>query len=258
MISTTDLTAVQLLQLDALLADTTPGGGCYRPPVARDVEALRELAEAGLALYVEDIGPTYEITDAGREIVIEHAMYAAEGVEFVQHAGDDELRATIEYLKAELPQLGDLLRERAMADIEVCQDELDRRADGSSEGTGRHRLVPVDDRPTAALPRVEDDTAPLPFTGTLPGLPVVVERAQHDVPDHESAMRILAALKATPSPAELAELAAVSTAGWQALEADLGDESRWWHRRVAPHAAVLVAVAVTAIVTFGFTWLVIA
>jgi len=253
MISTTDLTGAQLDQLDALLADTTPGGGLYRPPVARDIEVLEDLECGGLARWTPDCG--YEITDDGRDVVISRAKDAAGTEDFIRFATDAELLNSIWALKTEAPVLGDELRERALADLEACQDELDRRAEGRSESTGRHRVVPADDRPTAAIPRVEE-TAPLPFTGTLPGLPIV-ERAQPDEPDHESAMRLLAALKATPTAEELAELAAVSTAGWQALAADLGDEPSWWHRHVTQHAAVLVAVAVTAVATWSVAWLVI-
>jgi hypothetical protein len=261
MISTQHPTAEQLTQLEALLADTTAGGGLYRPSVARDVEVLQQLVQAGLALYVEDIGPTYEITDTGREIVIEHAMYAAEGAEFVAYAGDDELQATIEHLKAELPQLGDTLRQRAMADIEICQDELDRRAEvgiaveGRSESSGRHQRVEPDDRPTETIDRVELPTEPLPVIGTLPSIPVA-----EILTDRDGAERLLAAIQDTPSPDDVAEyLAAPHTADeWAALAADLGDDEGWLRRNLTPRRVIALSVIASIVVTWFVAWLVMA
>lgn len=248
MISTTDLTAAQLLQLDALLAETTTGCVHYRPPVVRDVDVLQDLECAELVRWTHDCG--YEITDAGREIVIEHAMYAAEGAEFVQCAGDDELQATIEHLKAELPRLGDLLRQRAMADIEICQDELDDRAHRRTEGTGRHRVVPGDDRPTEVLPAAVEQTVIGSSSGTLDNLPCD--------PDGQATVRLIAAIRATPTPDELAELAAIHAAGWQALEADLGDERPWWRRNLTPRRVLALSVIASIVVTWFVAWLVMA
>ena len=250
MISTEDLTAVQLEQLDALLADTTPGGGVYRPPVATDYEALRELAEDGLVDRVDDVefGYHYEITEAGREIVIGRAMDAADSEAFVRYATPYELRESIRRLKAVFNDLTDpALRERTLVDIEACQDRLEELVDGRSESTGRHRVVPADDRPTETIAAV----------GTLPDLPVV-ERTQPDEPDQQSAMLLLAALKATPTAEELAQLAAVSTAGWQALEADLADERSWLRRRLRPHRVFILFIVATVVSTWFVAWLVMA
>ena len=250
MISTEDLTAVQLEQLDALLADTTPGGGVYRPPVATDYEALRELAEDGLVDRVDDVefGYHYEITEAGREIVVGRAMDAADSEAFVRYATSYELRESIRRLKAVFNDLTDpALRERTLADIEACQDRLEELVDGKSESTGRHRVVPADDRPTKMIAAV----------GKLPGLPVV-ERTQPDVPDQESAMRMLAALKATPSPPELAEVAAATTAGWDALAADLGDQRGWLRRNLTPPRVLVLSVLTAVVGTWFVAWLVMA
>src|SRR3954451_12861455 len=77
MISTTDLTGTQLVQLEALLADTTLGGSRYRPLAARDIEIMQDLecAEPELGRWTADCG--YEVTDAGRAAVVGHAMDAA-------------------------------------------------------------------------------------------------------------------------------------------------------------------------------------
>lgn len=209
-----NLTSVHLLQLEALLADTTPGGGLYRPPVARDVWVLRDLEHAHLCRFTVDCG--YEITDAGREVVVDHAMAVA------------------------------------AADL----------ADGVSESTGRHRFVPPDDRPTGVLPRVQQQTPVddgfAPSSGTLPGLPVVESDGIPADPDPDATIRLIAAIRATPDPEELAEMAAAQTetAGWDALAADLGDQRSWLRRKLRPHRAVVLAVVVSVVVTWGIAWLV--
>jgi hypothetical protein len=249
MISTAHLKADQLTQLEALLADTTPGGGVYRPGVARDVGILWELGQAGLARYVEDVNfETYEITDAGRAIVVDRAMDAASSQAFVSYASNYELRQAIERLKAEAEQLDDDFREYALIDIEACQDELERRAESRSESTGRHRVVPGDDRPTEVLPAAVEQTAIGSSSGTLDGLPCD--------PDGQATVRLIAAIRATPTPDELAELAAIHTAGWQALEADLADERSWWRRNLTPRRVLALSVIASIVGTWFVAWLV--
>jgi hypothetical protein len=141
---TTHLTADQLEQLAALLADTTAGAGVYRPPVARDVEVLRDLEHAGLSRFTVDCG--YEITDAGRAVVVDHVKDIADAQAFVMYAPDEDLRRVDRRAEARSRPLLDGdgnadLRERVLADIEACQNELDRRAD--AEGRVRdHRPSP--------------------------------------------------------------------------------------------------------------------
>lgn len=258
MISTTDLTGYQLLQLDALLADTTPGGGVYRPPVAVDDEALRELVDAGLAYRLQDVlFDHYEVTDAGRAIVVERARDAADTEVFALYATDDELRAAIEALKVVFNDLTDpLLRERALLDIEACQNALDDRADraeGRSESTGRHRLVPVDDRPTEVLPPVQEQTAPMAIAGTLPGVPVT------EVLAREYGEKLLAAIKdETTTDDVFDELVAEQTAEWDALEADLGDERGWLRRNLTPRRKFVLSIVAAVVVTWFAAWLVMA
>lgn len=202
---TTHLTVDQLAQLEALLADTTSGGGVYRPPVGRDVWVLRDLEHANLCRFTVDCG--YEITEAGRVAVVDHAMEAAES-------------------------------------------EL---AEGRSESTGRHHLVPADDRPTEVIPAVEQ-TVIGSSSGTLTGLPVVDGPCD---PDKDATVRLIAAIRATPSPAELAEMAAINTAGWDALEADLGDDDRsWLRRKLRPHRVLILSIVATVVVTWFVAWLV--
>lgn len=264
MISTTDLTGTQLVQLEALLADTTPGGGVFRPPVAVDDEALRVLVDAGLAYRLQDVlFDHYEVTDAGRAIVVERARDAADTEVFALYATDDELRAAIEALKVVFNDLTDpLLRDRALLDIEACQnalDDRDDRAEGRSASTGRHRLVPVDDRPTQVIPPVQEQTAPM---ATLPGVPVIL-REQPDHLDPDSAERMWAALKGNDTGQDVYdELAAETTDEWAALEADLADESSWWQRNVTdrlnPRRKFVLAIVATVVVTWFAAWLVMA
>jgi len=249
---TTHLTAEHLAQLDALLADTTPGGGVYRPPVARDINLLSVLADRGLVLYTSDCG--YEITDDGRAIVMDRAVDAANTHVFVLYATDDELHAAIGALKVAADTADDVVRDRALTDIEACQDELDRRdADGQSESTGRHRAVPPDDRPTETIARVELPTEQLPFVGTLPAIPVT-----KILDDREGAERLLAAIQDTPSPDDVAEyLAEPHTADeWAALAADLGDEPGWWNRSIVPGGVLIVSVFAAVVITWFAAWLV--
>jgi len=263
MISTTHLTGDQLAQLDALLADTTPGGGTYRPPVARDPEVMQQLEQAGLVRYVEDISyETYEVTDAGRALVIDRAIDAAHTQVFVLYADDDELRAAIENFKLEAARYLDSegnthLRERVLADIEACQDELDRRdADGPSESTGRHRAVPADDRPTETIARVELPTEQLPSVGTLPGLPVV-ESVPLDVVSPDYGEKLWAAIKGADTGEDVYdEFVAETTGEWAALEADLGDDRSWLHRNLTPRRVLALSIVVTVVLTWFAAWLV--
>lgn len=257
MISTTDLTAYQLEQLAALLADTTPGGGVYRPPVARDEDVLRQFEDAGLARVslvrgFEDIGyENWEITDAGKAVVVDRAMDAADTEAFLRYASRHELRETIRRLKDVFPTLvEDHLRERTLLDIEACQDRLDDLAEGQSEGTGRHRLVPVDDRPTEVLPAAVEQTAIEKVSGTLPGLPVVA--VQPDVLGSEYYGRLRAAIIATPTEAEIAEINATQAA----LEADLGDDVGWWNRSIVPGGVLVVSLLAAVAITWFAAWLV--
>jgi hypothetical protein len=252
---TTHLTAAQLEQLDALLADTTPGGGHYRPPVQRDIEVLRDLEHAGLSRFTVDCG--YEITDAGRAVVIDRAMDAADTEAFLRYASNFELRESIRKLKAVVDEYADdpELRERTLRDIEACQDVLDSRTEGRSETSGRHRLVEVDDRPTETLPAVVEQTAFESSSGTLPGLPVV--EPDYEVPDQESAERLLAAIKGADTGEDVYdELAAETTGQWQALQADLGDDRSWWRRTLRPHRVLILSVVAAVVITWGVAWLV--
>lgn len=256
MISTQHLTADQLAQLDALLADTTPGGGLYRPPVARDVWILRDLEHAHLCRFTVDCG--YEITDTGRAAVVERAIDAANTQVFALYATDDELHAAIGALKVAAETADEVVRERALTDIEACQDELDRRdAEDRSESTGRHRVVPADDRPTEVLPAAVEQTIIGSSSGTLTGLPVVESDGTPCDPDEQATIRLLAAIRATPSPDELAEIAAINTAGWDALEADLGDDDRsWLRRKLRPHRVLILSIVAAVVVTWFVAWLV--
>jgi len=277
-VTATTLTADQLEQLEALLADTTPGGGAYRPPVARDDNLLGALTYFGLATYTSDCG--YEITDAGKAAVVNRAMDAADTEAFLRYASKYELAETIRRLKAVVPTLvEDEQRERTLQDIEACQDRLDELAATRacwapgdqehdhemcndvvaeraerSESTGRHRLVPVDDRPTEVLPAVVEQAEFEPSSGTLPGLPVVESDGTPCDPDEQATIRLIAAIRATPSPAELAEVAAAQEAGWEALEADLGDERGWWRRNLRPHRVLILSIVATVVVTWGVAW----
>jgi DNA-binding PadR family transcriptional regulator len=255
MISTTDLTGTQLEQLEALLADTTPGGGVYRPPVGRDTGVLHDLEATGLVRWTKDCG--YEITDAGRAEVVDRAMDAAASEAFVRCASKHELRESIERLKAVFNDLTNVeLRERTLTDIEACQDRLDDLAEGQSETTGRHRLVPVDDRPTQVIPPVQEQTAPMAIAGTLPGVPVI-RREQPDHLDLESAERLFAAIKdADTSDDVFDELAAEQTAEWAALENDLGDDRSWWRRKLTPARVLVLSVVTAVVVTWTAAWLV--
>ncbi|RSD21966.1 hypothetical protein [Amycolatopsis eburnea] len=247
---TTDLTADQLEQLAALLADTTPGAASYRPPVARDIEILRGLETAGLSRWTPDCG--YEITAAGRDVVKEHAWDAADGEAFLREAPSAQLRKTIRDLRAFFHGSTDpVLRERALVDVEAIQDELDARAD--SESTGRHRAVPADDRPTEAIDRVELPTEPMPLSGTLPGLPV----AEVVSPDYGE--KLLAAIQDTPGPDDVAEFLAEqhTAAEWAELEADLGDDDSRWGPPVVPGSVLAVSVVAAIVVTWFAAWLVI-
>lgn len=263
MISTTHLTAAQLEQLEALLADTTPGGGPYRPPVVRDVEVLQDLECMGLAVYVEDVSyENYAATDAGRAVVVGRAQELAESEAFLMYASDDELRAAIAALKVEAARYLDSdgnghLRERVLLDIEACQDALDNSVESPmeeltaasghrSESTGRHHVVPADDRPTTVLPSV----------GTLPGLPIVEPH-----PDQESAERLIAAIKGADTGQDIYdELLAETTGEWAELEAELADESSWWQRTVAdrltPRRTLVLAVVTAVVLTWFVAWLV--
>lgn len=256
MIATTHLKAEQLEQLEALLADTTAGAGRYRPPVARNIGILWDLGRAGLTRYVEDVNfETYEILDAGKAIVVGRAMDAAAREAFLRCASRHELRETIASLKAVFndDQVDPALREQTLADIEACQDRLDELADGQSESTGRHRVIPADDRPTQILPPVQEQTAPMPSTSTLPGI-AVVEREQPDEPDQDSAERLLAAIKGADTGDDVYD---EQTAEWAALEADLGEERSWRRRRPFPwYVPVLIATVSTAIGTWSLAWLV--
>jgi len=248
MISTVHLTGDQLAQLEALLADTTPGGGVYRPPVARDVWVLRDLEHANLCRFTVDCG--YEITDAGRAAVVDRAIDAAHTQVFVLYADDDELRAAIENFKLEAARYLDSegnthLRERVLADIEACQDELDRRdAEAEAAHYGRHHQVPADDRPTQTMASV----------GTLPGLPVV-EPTEVLAPDYGE--KLLAAIKDGTTPDDVFdELAAEQTAEWAALEAELRDDRSWLRRNLRPHRVLILSIIATGVVTWFVAWLV--
>lgn len=239
------LTADQVAQLDALLADTTPGGGVYRPPVAQNIEILGALAHAGLVMYTADCG--YEITDAGCGIVVDRARYAADTEDFLRYADEAHLRKAIRKLKVVFNDLTDVEeRQQTLVDIEACQDALDELADGQSESTGRHREVPADDRPTQVLPT----------TGT-PGLPVVESVLGPD-PDEEATVRLIAAIRATPTDDEMAALADINTASWAALAADLAAEPGRWRRRFTPARVLVLSIVTTVVVTWGVAWLVMA
>ncbi|MFB9687667.1 hypothetical protein [Amycolatopsis plumensis] len=252
---TTHLTAVQLEQLEALLADTTPGGVAYRPPVARDESTLTNLEGLGLVRWTEDCG--FEITDAGREAVVERVRDAADAEAFLFDADADLLQDTIEKLKAAFPTLPAELRDRALMDIEVCQDVLDsRRAaaeDQTAESTGRHRAVPADDRPTETIARVDLPTEPLALGGTLPEIPVA-----KILTDREGAERLLAAIEDMPSPDDVAEyLAEPHTADeWADLEADLADEPGWLRRNLTPPRVLALSVLAAVVSTWFVAWLV--
>lgn len=290
MISTTDLTGTQLEQLEALLADCTLGGGVYRPPVATDREVLLELVEAELVRNLSDgvFSDVYELTGAGKAIVVDRAMDAAASEAFVRCASKHELRESIERLKAVFNDLTNVeLRERTLMDIEACQNRLDDLAEGQSESTGRHRLVPVDDRPTQVIPPVQDaepmsdreadalafilsglaeveqpsestepvqeQTAPMAIAGTLPGVPVV------DVLAPEYGEKLLAAIKGELTDDDVFdELVAEQTAEWDALESDLGAEPGWWNRSIVPGGVLVVSVLAAVAVTWFAAWLVMA
>ncbi|WP_086848352.1 hypothetical protein [Amycolatopsis kentuckyensis] len=249
---TADLTAEHLAQLEALLADTTPGGGLYRPPVARDINLLGVLSGAGLAVYTSDCG--YEITDAGRAIVVDRAVDAAHTHVFVLYATDDELHAAISALKVTADTDDTVLRHRALTDLEACQDELDRRVavaelaqrgERRSESTGRHHLVEVDERPTAVIPQVQEQTAPMALTGVL------------DVPDKDAAERLLAAIKGSDTGQDVYDgFIAETTGGWDALEADLGDDRSWLRRNLTPRRKFVLTIVVTVVATWFAAWLV--
>ncbi|MEV4052990.1 hypothetical protein AB0J55_17540 [Amycolatopsis sp. NPDC049688] len=247
MISTTELTGVQLEQLEALLADTTPGGGSYRPPVAHNPEIVAQLVDAGLVhQYTDTLFDTYEVTVAGRQVVQDHAMDEAGGEAFLREADPAQLRETIRKLKAVFNDLTDpVLRERTLTDIETVQDALDARTEEQCESTGRHRAVPVDDRPTEVLARVEERTVPMVRTGVL------------DVPDQDSAERLLAAIRGSDTGADVYdEFVAEQTAAWDALEADLADERNWLRRNLTPRRKLVLTVVATVVVTWFAAWLV--
>jgi hypothetical protein len=261
MISITDLTGTQLVQLEALLADTTLGGGVYRPPVATDREVLLELVEAELVRNLSDgvFSDVYELTGAGKAIVVDRAMDAADSEAFLRYASSYELRETIRRLKAVFNDFVEVeLRERTLMDIEACQNRLDDLAEGQSESTGRHRLVPVDDRPTQVIPPVQEQTAPMAIAGTLPGVPVILR----EEPDHlgpDGAERLLAAIKGNDTGQDVYdELAAEQTVEWAALEADLGDERGWLRRNLTPRRKFVLSIVAAVVVTWFVAWLVMA
>lgn len=143
--------AQQRVQLECLIADTTPGGAQLRPPVERDLDVMAQLERDGLAHWGRN---GWEPSEAGVTWIAELARAETIAVQQLRDLDDAELLDYLRRLSAAQAKVTDPdTFEAVQGDLDRARAERARREALAEDAGGRHQRTEV-------LPRVDDDAGP--------------------------------------------------------------------------------------------------